>query len=44
MRAVQSAYIIAAGGNEKEVARLQALVGKAIETIQASGTKRQWRS
>ena len=38
MRAVQSAYIIAAGGNEKEVARLQALVGKAIETIQASGS------
>ena len=37
LRAVQSAYIIAAGGNEKEVARLQALVGKAIETIQASG-------
>jgi len=39
MRAVQSAYIIAAGGNEKEVARLQALVGKAIETIQASGNE-----
>jgi len=39
LRAVQSAYIIAAGGNEKEVARLQALVGKAIETIQASGNE-----
>ena len=40
LRAVQSAYIIAAGGNEKEVARLQALVGKAIETIQASGNEK----
>ena len=39
LRAVQSAYIIAAGGNEKEVARLQALVGRAIETIQASGNE-----
>ena len=39
MRAVQSAYIIAAGGNEKEVARLQALVGKAIDTIQGSGNE-----
>jgi len=37
LRAVKSAYIIAAGGNEKEVARLQALVGKAIETINSSG-------
>ena len=39
LRAVQSAYIIAAGGNEKEVARLQALVGKAIDTIQGSGNE-----
>jgi len=39
MRAVQSAYIIAAGGNEKEVARLQALVGKAIDTIKGSGNE-----
>ena len=39
LRAVQSAYIIAAGGNEKEVGRLQALVGKAIDTIQASGNE-----
>jgi len=39
LRAVQSAYIIAAGGNEKEVARLQALVGKAIKTIQGSGNE-----
>ena len=39
MRAVQSAYIIAAGGNEKEVARLQALTGKAIETIKGSGNE-----
>jgi len=39
MRAVQSAYIIAAGGNEKEVARLQALVGKAIDAIQGSGNE-----
>ncbi len=39
LRAVQSAYIIAAGGNEKEVARLQAQVGKAIETIEASGNE-----
>ena len=39
LRAVQSAYIIAAGGNEKEVARLQALVGKAIETIRNSGNE-----
>tara|TARA_R100000008_G_scaffold1988_2_gene1663 strand:- start:6076 stop:8259 length:2184 start_codon:yes stop_codon:yes gene_type:complete len=39
LRAVQSAYIIAAGGNEKEVARLQALVGKAIETIRSSGNE-----
>ena len=37
LRAFKSAYIIAAGGNEKEVARLQTLVGKAIETIKASG-------
>tara|TARA_R110002020_G_scaffold394715_1_gene604705 strand:+ start:4326 stop:6653 length:2328 start_codon:yes stop_codon:yes gene_type:complete len=37
LRAVKSAYIIAAGGNEKEVARLQALVGKAINTIELSG-------
>ena len=39
MRAVQSAYIIAAGGNEKEVARLQVLVGKAIDTIRGSGNE-----
>ena len=39
LRAVQSAYIIAAGGNEKEVGRLQALVGKAIDTIQGSGNE-----
>lgn len=39
LRAVQSAYIVAAGGNEKEVARLQALVGKAIDTIQGSGSE-----
>jgi hypothetical protein len=39
LRAVQSAYIIAAGGNEKEVARLQAFVGKAIDTIQGSGNE-----
>ena len=39
LRAVQSAYIIAAGGNEKEVGRLQTLVGKAIDTIQASGNE-----
>ena len=39
LRAVQSAYIVAAGGNEKEVARLQALVGKAIDTIQGSGNE-----
>jgi len=39
LRAVESAYIIAAGGNEKEVARLQGLVGNAIETIQASGNE-----
>jgi len=39
MRAVQSAYIIAAGGNEKEVSRLQALVGKAIDAIQNSGNE-----
>ena len=39
LRAVQSAYIIAAGGNEKEVERLQALVGKAIDTIQGSGNE-----
>ena len=40
MRAVQSAYIIAAGGNDKEVARLQALVGKAIDTIKGSGNEK----
>jgi len=39
LRAVKSAYIIAAGGNEAEVARLQALVGNAIDTIQASGNE-----
>ena len=39
LRAVKSAYIIAAGGNEKEVSRLQALVGKAIETIKSSGNE-----
>tara|TARA_R110002110_G_scaffold10404_3_gene51192 strand:+ start:1551 stop:3794 length:2244 start_codon:yes stop_codon:yes gene_type:complete len=37
LRAFKSAYIIAAGGNEKEVARLQDLVGKAINTIRDSG-------
>jgi len=39
LRAVQSAYIIAAGGNDKEVARLQALVGKAISAIEGSGSE-----
>jgi hypothetical protein len=39
LRAVQSAYIIAAGGNGKEVARLQALVGKAISAIEGSGSE-----
>ena len=39
LRAFKSAYIIAAGGNEKEVARLQSLVGKAIETIKSSGNE-----
>ena len=39
LAAVQSAYIVAAGGNEKEVARLQALVGKAIDTINSSGNE-----
>ena len=39
LRAVKSAYIIAAGGNEKEVSRLQGLVGKAIETIKSSGNE-----
>jgi hypothetical protein len=39
LRIVKSAYIIAAGGNEREVARLQMLVGKAINTIRASGNE-----
>jgi len=39
LRAVKSAYIIAAGGNEKEIARLQTQVGKAIDTIEASGNE-----
>ena len=39
LRVVESAYIVAAGANEKEVARLQQLVGKAIETIRGSGNE-----
>jgi hypothetical protein len=39
LRAVKSAYIIAAGGNQAEVERLQALVGNAIDTIQTSGNE-----